>query len=276
MQTYTASDGQALHVKVLGQGPAVIFLHAWTASHRDWLRCADALAGEYRCFCWDARAHGGHMLTVESEPDVGRMAEDLHDLIDHFHLTKPLLLGHSMGALTIWEYIRRYGCGNVGKLCFVDQSQKLITDHDWKHGIYGDFSAARNSDLIALMEQDFTAAVVRLVAEGRNSRNRESCTGKSRGSQRIRESVQILDPAPLISIWKSLCLADYRDVLPAISVPTCLIHGDESDFYSVELGCYVRDCIPNARLQVYAGTDHSPQLWQRERFVADLRRLAAL
>ena len=276
MQTYTASDGQALHVKVLGQGPAVIFLHAWTASHRDWLRCADALAGEYRCFCWDARAHGGHMLTVESEPDVGRMAEDLHDLIDHFHLTKPLLLGHSMGALTIWEYIRRYGCGNVGKLCFVDQSPKLITDHDWKHGIYGDFSAARNSYLIALMEQDFTAAVVRLVAEGRNSRNRESCTGKSRGSQRIRESVQILDPAPLISIWKSLCLADYRDVLPAISVPTCLIHGDESDFYSVELGRYVRDSIPNARLHVYAGTDHSPQLWQRERFVADLRRLAAL
>lgn len=276
MQTYTASDSQTLYVKVIGQGPAVIFLHAWTASHQDWLRCADALSEEYRCFCWDARAHGGHALTVESEPDVGRMAEDLNDLIHHFRLKKPMLLGHSMGALTIWEYIRRYGCDNVGKLCFVDQSPKLITDQEWKHGIYGDFSDARSSDLITLMEQDFTAAVVRLVAEGKNSRTRKSCTGNNRGFQRIRESVQTLDPAPLISIWKSLCLADYRDVLPEISVPTFLIHGDESDFYSVELGRYVRDSIPNARLHVYEGTDHSPHMWQRERFVSDLRRLALL
>lgn len=275
MQTYTASDSQTLHVKVIGQGPAVIFLHAWTSSHRDWLRCAQALADENRCFCWDARGHGGHALTVGSEPDVGRMADDLNDLMLHFQLKQPLLLGHSMGALTIWEYIRRYGCDNIGKLCFVDQSPKLITTAEWKHGIYGEFSESRNREFVALMERDFAEAVLRLVAESNNRRAREDYISNSAGFQRIRESLQTLDPAPLISVWKSLCLADYRDVLPQISVPTLLVHGDESHFYSVELGRYVRDSIPNAQLRVYEGTDHSPHLWQRDRFLSDLRRLAS-
>ncbi|MCB1750248.1 MAG: alpha/beta hydrolase [Gammaproteobacteria bacterium] len=276
MQTYTASDGQTLYVKVIGRGSPLVFLHAWTASHRDWLRCASGLAEEHRCYCWDARGHGGHPLTVKGEPDVGRMAEDLHDLIHNFQLQKPLLLGHSMGALTIWEYIRRYSCASIGKLCFVDQSPKLITDQDWNHGIYGDFTEERNRSFIDLMQRDFVEAVLRLVAEGNNPRAREEYASNGPGFQRIRESIQTLDPAPLISVWKSLCLADYRDVLPEISVPTLLIHGDESHFYSVELGRYVRDRIPHAQLHVYEGTDHSPHLWQRERFLADLRRLASL
>lgn len=80
-----------------------------------------------------------------------------------------------------------------------------------------------------------------------------------------------LDPEPLISIWKSLSLVDYREILPKISVPTLLVHGDESQFYSVELAQYVRDSIPDAQLHIYEGSDHSPHSWQKERFIEDLR-----
>jgi len=146
MQTYTASDSQTVHVKVIGKGPAAIFLHAWTSSHRDWLHSAHALADEHCCYCWDARGHGGHPLTVDKEPGVGRMADDLNDLIRHFELRKPLLPGHSMGALTIWKYIRRYGCDNIGKLCFVDQSPKLITDESL-HADFCDYPPANGESI---------------------------------------------------------------------------------------------------------------------------------
>ena len=43
--------------------------------------------------------------------------------------------------------------------------------------------------------------------------------------------------------------------------------GSESHFYSVELGEYVRDRIPNSQLHLYEGADHSPHLGQRERFL---------
>ncbi|MCP3867864.1 MAG: alpha/beta hydrolase [Gammaproteobacteria bacterium] len=276
METYTASDGQVLHVKVLGQGPPVVFLHAWAASHQDWLQVANTLAEGYQCFCWDARGHGGHETTVEDGPGVIRMADDLNDLIHHFRLNDPLLLGHSMGALTLWEYIRRHGCDGIGKLCLVDQSPRLLTDESWHHGIYGDFSQHRNETFVSLMKSDFVEAVLRLMAEGNNLRAREGYQNNSRGFKRLGEYILTLDPVPLIQIWKSLCLADYRDVLPGISVPTLLIHGDESHFYSTALADYVRDNIPGAQLHLYEGSDHSPHLWQRERFIEDVRRFAAL
>ena len=58
-------------------------------------------------------------------------------------------------------------------------------------------------------------------------------------------------------------------------MPTLLVHGDASHFYSVELAEYVLGSIPDARLHVYEGTDHSPHLWQRDRFLEDLRAFCA-
>ena len=33
-----------------------------------------------------------------------------------------------MGALTLWQYIRDFGTGRLARLCFIDQSPKLLTD----------------------------------------------------------------------------------------------------------------------------------------------------
>jgi hypothetical protein len=49
-----------------------------------------------------------------------------------------------MGALTLWQYIRDFGTGRLARLCFIDQSPKLLTDSTWSHGIYGDFDDSRS------------------------------------------------------------------------------------------------------------------------------------
>jgi pimeloyl-ACP methyl ester carboxylesterase len=256
---------------VLGSGTPLVFLHGWTSSHREWLGCAEALADQHACYCWDARGHGGHRLRTATPVTVQRMAQDLRELIDGFSLQSPVLLGHSMGALTIWEFVRQFGCANVSRLCLVDQSPRLLTDAHWGHGIYGDFTKSDNDAFLARMEADFADAVLRLVGEGRNPRARQAYRGEAPGLRKVAEYLRTLPPEPLIEVWRSLALADFRDVLPQIDVPTLLVHGDESHFYSVELAEYVRDRIPDAVLHVYEGTDHSPHLWQRERFIADLR-----
>ena len=112
-RTVTASDGELIHVKVLGAGTPLVFLHGWTSSHREWLACAEALADEHACYCWDARGHGSHRLRTATPVTVQRMAQDLWDLVERFGLERPVLLGHSMGALTIWEFVRQFGCANI-------------------------------------------------------------------------------------------------------------------------------------------------------------------
>ncbi len=271
MDQFTTSDGSTLHYVRSGQGTPLLFLHGWTSNHAEWLPFAEALADCHCCVCWDARGHGGHAYPPDRPNSVQRMARDLRELLEHLALGPAALLGHSMGALTIWEYVRTFGTEGIERLVLVDQSPKLLTDTDWRHGIYGDFDSARSDGFMARLEDDFSDAVLTLVGEGNNPRARRAHAGDDPALGRVRDYLSRLDPGPLIEVWKSLTRADYRDVLPTIDVPTLLVHGDASHFYSVELAEYVRGSIPDARLHVYEGTDHSPHLWQRERFLDDLR-----
>ncbi len=271
MDHFTASDGTPIHYVRTGDGTPLVFLHGWTSNHREWLPFAQALADRHTCVCWDARGHGGHAYPAGRPNSVQRMARDLRELLAHLDLGPAALLGHSMGALTVWEYVREHGCDGIDRLVLVDQSPKLLTDDDWCHGIYGDFDADRSDGFMARLEDDFSEAVLALIGEGNNPRARAAHARDDPALGRVRDYLQRLEPGPLVEVWRSLTRADYRDVLPAIDVPTLLVHGDASHFYSVELAEYVRGAIPDATLHVYEGTDHSPHLWQRERFLADLR-----
>jgi pimeloyl-ACP methyl ester carboxylesterase len=92
------------------------------------------------------------------------MADDLANLLDHFRLDHPVVVGHSVGALTLWAHIARYGCERLGGIGVIDQSPRLITDGDWRLGIYGDWDEARDQAFVAAMCADFVTAVIELVS----------------------------------------------------------------------------------------------------------------
>ena len=248
----------------------MVLLHGWTSSHQEWFPFVEELQKHHRILRWDARGHGGHHLTCPTPPTVQRMAQDLHQMLDHLHLEKAVLVGHSMGAMTIWQYIREYGCDRLDKICLIDQSPKLVTSEDWNLGIYGDFDAHRAAEFINELRSDFPEAVLRLGALGLNARAREKYVQNAPGWANARETLKQQAAAPLIACWQSLTEADYRDVLQCITIPALLVYGGSSNFYHEATAHYVRDQVQNAILHLYEGTDHSPHQWQRERFIRDL------
>jgi pimeloyl-ACP methyl ester carboxylesterase len=270
MNTFIADDGERLHLRITGNGTPLILLHGWTSSHTVWNPLLETLQLHHRVFCPDARGHGCHALVVTHEPDVGRLARDVLNLMDHFGLERAGVAGHSMGALTLWQFIRNYGCGRFSHLCIIDQSPKLITEAGWANGICGDFDAARSQRLLDDLDSDFVETVLRLIAYGLNAKARETYERDSRGWQQSRQFLRKLAPGPLIAIWKSLVTADFRDVQQHIDVPTLLVWGAESNFYTLEAARFLLDQIRTARLQTYEGSDHSPQLQQPERFAREL------
>jgi pimeloyl-ACP methyl ester carboxylesterase len=270
MSHFIADDGAKIHVKISGDGPPILMLHGWTASHQEWFPFLAELNKAHRVFRWDARGHGGHALEVGEPPTVERMARDLANLIEHYGLESIAAVGHSMGALTLWQYIRDFGTGHIARLCFIDQSPKLLTEPDWPHGIYGDFGRDKAGELMNWLNADFAEGVLKLTAFGLNQRAREKYLAGASGWERSRNALRSLDPGPLIECWASLTAADYRDVLGRIDVPAMLVYGGESNFYGTETARYVAGRIPEAVLHIYEGTDHSPHQWQRERFTRDL------
>lgn len=270
MTHFTADDGAKIHVKVSGEGSPIVLLHGWTSSHQEWFPFLEALHEKHRVYRWDARGHGGHPIGDYAPPTAERMARDLANMLDHFHLEEVTAVGHSMGALTLWQYIRDFGTQKLAKLCFIDQSPKLVNDGGWDHGIYGSFDQRKAHEMMSWLHEDFAEAVLKLTAFGLNQRAKEKYLAGASGWERSRSALRAQDPAPLIDCWASLTAADYRDVLQSIDVPSMLIYGGESNFYRQETAHFVAQQIPNAILHIYEGTDHSPHQWQRERFAKEL------
>jgi non-heme chloroperoxidase len=270
MSHFHADDGEKIHVHISGDGPPLVMLHGWTSSHQEWFPFLDELNRKHRVYRWDARGHGNNPPGTGGEPTAPRMARDLLNLLDHYELDRVAAVGHSMGALILWQFIRDFGCDRLEHVCFIDQSPRLITDEDWPHGIYSDFDAKRSQAFLSELDADFAESVLRLTAFGLNERAREKYLANARGWEKSRQSLRQQFPEPLIACWQSLVEADYRDVLGKISVPAMLVYGGESNFYHLDTAHYVATRIPKARLHIYEGTDHSPHQWQRERFVADL------
>jgi len=181
-----------------------------------------------------------------------------------------------MGALTLWQCIQDFGTQRFSHLAFIDQSPKLMTDADWRGGIYGDFDAERSQRFIDELRKDFAESVLRLAAFGLNAKARETYLRNSSGWRAAREAMRHLTPEPLIAIWQSLVAADYRDVLPLIDVPTLLAYGTCSNFYTEETARDVAARVPQARLSFYDGADHGPHLSQPARFASELTALMQL
>jgi non-heme chloroperoxidase len=182
MTHFFADDGEKIHVQVSGDGSPILMLHGWTASHREWQPFLEALTAHHRVFRWDARGHGGHRLTQATVPTVQRMAQDLNNLIENYALDELVVVGHSMGALTLWQYIGEHGCRNLHKLVFIDQSPKLLTDDSWSNGIYGNFDREQSQAFLKHLEDDFAESVLRLGGMGLNVRARQKYHENSPGS----------------------------------------------------------------------------------------------
>ncbi|MBP9907446.1 MAG: alpha/beta hydrolase [Rhodoferax sp.] len=269
----SADDGERLHLYQTGQGTPLLLLHGWTASHAAWSPLITPLTRLHptvRLLRPDARGHGGHALQTGTAVDVRRLARDVMNLLDHLELERVAAVGHSMGALTLWQCLRDFGSTRFSALAFIDQSPKLMTDPTWHDGIYGDFGAARSQQFVDDLQTDFVEAVLRLSAFGLNPRARETYLRNSSGWRVAREALGKLEPATLISLWQSLVAADYRDVLPQIALPTLLAYGACSNFYTLDTAHHVAAQIRSARLSLYDGADHSPHLAQPERFAAEL------
>lgn len=270
MSHFIADDGAKLHVKVSGEGSPVVMLHGWTSSHQEWFPFLAALHQKHRVFRWDARGHGGQPVGDKTPPTAERMARDLANLLDHYQLDQVSVVGHSMGALTLWQYIRDFGTKRLSRLCFIDQSPKLLTDNSWEHGIYGDFAEGKALEMISWLQEDFAEGVLKLTAFGLNHRAREKYLAGASGWERSRAALRAQEAGPLIDCWKSLTAADYRDVLGQIDVPAMLVYGGESNFYRTETAHHVASQIRGAILHIYEGADHSPHQWQRDRFAREL------
>jgi non-heme chloroperoxidase len=126
MPSITTSDGVRLNYLDAGDpaGPPVVLIAGFRAPATSWYRQWDALRA-YRVLSLDRRSHG-----ASEDPPGGhtmaRQSEDLSDFLTGLEIRDAVLVGGSMGASTIWSYLKGFGTDRVRAAVSVDQTPKML------------------------------------------------------------------------------------------------------------------------------------------------------
>lgn len=269
---FTASDGQVVPVCVLGDGPPVVLVHGVGCSHRDWLPVARRLARRHCVLAWDARGHGS-CRPVRGSITLARLACDLAEMLDHFGLERSVLVGHSMGALTLMQYLHSFGTDRVAAVTLVDQSPRIVTDDSWRLGLFGGCSAAMLSGLIAGARRDFAETLLNEVGALGGAWLKRQLGAEASLGRMLRRRLGRIDVRPLLDLAESMAQADFRTSLSRLDAPLLVVLGARSPHYvGLPLDAWYRDTVKHAQISVYPRAGHSPHISEPLRFVRELER----
>lgn len=100
-------NATTLHYIRGGAGPTVILLHGFPEDWYEYRRVIPRLAEQFTVMAVDLRGLGGSAVTTGGY-DAANMAEDVHQLAERLHLGHVYLVGHDIGGMVAYAFVRRY------------------------------------------------------------------------------------------------------------------------------------------------------------------------
>ncbi|MFD0771905.1 alpha/beta fold hydrolase [Bacillus sp. CGMCC 1.60114] len=239
-----------------GQGTPIIFVHGVWMSSRFFHKQLPYFSENYRAISLDLRSHG-RSSHAQSGHTIANYARDLHAVIEKLCLENVVLVGWSMGAFVVWEYLKQFGESNVKASVIVDE---LASDFKWPDFSIGAFDF---SDLIHIMREiqmdrvGFLKGFIPLMFK--NPLSEEDFEWMLKEVTTIPESI-----ASAVLFDQSV--VDYRDYLGQITTPTLLCFGREEKLIPVAAGEHLHKHIKNSQLIVFEESCHCPFLEETDHF----------
>ena len=185
------------------------------------------------------------MITADTEeansgsPTMETLASDLNEIIEGLSLSDVTLLGWSMGAGVVLNYVRLFGCGALKRIVLCDMTPKQLNDEEWKLGLYqGDYTKEdmerdAGKDFYTLYKEFAVAAIPKLK--------------KIPGfllKKPLKEKLAECDEAVLRSLGASLKQQDNRPAVEQITVPVTYFFADPGSLFSPKLADWYREHVP--------------------------------
>ena len=261
-------DGVEISVREWGNphGWPILFMHGLAQSHLSFLpQLTSSLAGRFRLVAYDLRGHGesakpsGDFFYREGR----RWADEVEAVIDGADIIKPILVGWSLGGRVLRQYLMHYGDRRISGLVFV--STRPFEDP----GVLAPASRANITGRPRTEEEQRNAHTSFLRAcFHRQPSEREFTAALAYNfavPQEIREA---------ISGW-STGLAETREALSKVSVPTLIVHGRNDALILPKAAEMTASAIPGSRISWYDDCGHSPFYEHAERFNRELEEFAS-
>lgn len=249
-----------------GSGPAVLFIHGLTGSHRHWAHLVSALDTDYRIVAPDLFGHGASAKLM-GDYSLGAHAATMRDLLDRLGIDRVTLVGHSFGG------------GIAIQFCYLfpERVERLV--------LVASGGLGRSvSPLLRAATVPGAEWLLRVIASGW-VRGRAEAAGGTLARLGWRPSLEVTE------VWRgfsSLADADIRraflattrtvidpsgqtvfarDTWPmAIEIPTLVVWGTRDKMIPPWHATMAHTAIPGSRVELFEDAGHFPHLDEPERF----------
>jgi 3-oxoadipate enol-lactonase len=232
-------DGARLYYQTAGAGEPLVLLHGLGASSADWEYQVPEFARRFFVIAVDFRGHGASDRT--GDYSVTRFAADTWALLDRLKVSRPVLLGHSMGgAVAMQMALDRPGA--VARLVLANTLPSFLTDTPAKQAMLW-----TRLLLMSLLGPRRLSEIMtrRLYPDPDQAALRAKVARRNAGHDRN---------VYLASI-RALTRWSVRDRLAALKLPV-LVLASEHDYFGRDETAPFLAALPDARLQVFAGARH--------------------
>jgi pimeloyl-ACP methyl ester carboxylesterase len=247
--TMTTSDGVRLVYDDEGEGSPVLLVHGYDGCRAHWEFQRDALlSAGHRVIAFDQRGHGASDKPQHGQR-ISRLGQDLRELIETLDLADVTLVGHSMGVSVSFGMFSISGTRRIRRFVAIDQSPKITNDEHWAWGV-------------RKVAWDNVYDCVHFRADwGEPELEPPMPEGAAMG-----RTWQTFDHDQVRKLLLDHMVADWRDVLPRIDVPTWVVTGRLSPYYDVEGMAWFAGEVPDASLTVFEHSGHSPHVSEADAF----------
>jgi 3-oxoadipate enol-lactonase len=227
----------------LGNGPPVVLLHPFPASHELWLPAAQALVSRYRLILPDLRGHGDSEIG-DGPATMEKHAADLAGVMDDAEVGRAALAGISIGGYAIFEFWRRYR-GRVAAIALCNTKAQADTPEG---------RAARLRSAEEVLERGtepfFESMVPKLLGK----------TTRDRRPDLVAEALNMMRKMSAEDVaLVQRGMADRPNSIPTlktINVPTLIISGDEDVLTGMAEADLMRQGIPGSQLKTIPQAGH--------------------
>jgi pimeloyl-ACP methyl ester carboxylesterase len=265
------ADGTELFVRDWGRGRPVVFTHAWPMSADCWdAHAVELVDAGYRVITYDRRGFGRSTQPADGY-DYNRLTDDLAEVIAATGARDAALVGFSMGGGEVVRYFSRHGGRGVSRAALVASVVPgLAKGPNNPNGVdpafFEEFKRNLKRDRLG-----FLSTLLRDVFYDVAT----SAKGTTPVSQAVVDwTLQQGMQASLLALLRSIdsfATEDFSADLPAVNVPTLILHGDADKPVPIELtGRRAARGIRNSMLIEYAGATHGILVSERERVTRDL------
>lgn len=262
---YARSGDVSIAYQVVGDGPRdLVFVMGWV-SHLDWFweeprfaHFLDRLASFSRLILFDKRGTGLSDRAV-GLPTLEERMDDVRAVMDAAGSERAALLGISEGCAMCTLFAATYPERTAALIVLAGYARPLVAP-DYPHGA----TPGERLRFAEHVEHNW-GSDIRLAARApslvHDARFREWWATYLRMSA---------SPGAAAALIRMNMAIDVRHVLPAIRVPTLVVHRTGDRSISVEHSRYLAARIPGARLVELPGDDHLPFVGDQDAILIEI------